>query len=59
MKRIVLKFEELIARARKEALLGPEAGSALAKITLEIAEAYEITAKQALRLKATIHRLTK
>lgn len=54
-----LKYEQLIARARKEALLGPEAGSNCAKLLLEIAEAYEITAKQALRLEATIHRLTK
>ena len=54
-----LKYEQLIARARKEALLGPEAGSNCAKLLLEMAEAYEITAKQALRLKATIHRLTK
>ena len=54
-----LKYEQLIARARKEALLGPEAGSNCAKLLLEIAEAYEITAKQALKLEATIHRLTK
>ena len=55
----MLEFEELLARARQEALMGPDAGSPLAKITLELAEKYEIAVRDTLRLEATIHRLTK
>lgn len=54
-----LRHEELIERARWEATFGPEAGSNCAKLLLEMAEAYEISIKDTLRLEAAIHRLTK
>jgi hypothetical protein len=53
------KSQALLAKARKEALLGSEAGSALARIMLELIEEYEISVSQGLRIEGVIHSMTK
>jgi len=45
----------LIAKARKEAMFGPDAGSALAKIAMELAVEYEIAVAMAVSLERLIH----
>jgi hypothetical protein len=49
----------LISKARDEALLGTDAGSPLATLTLQLADEYEIAIAQALRLEAVVHEATK
>jgi len=50
---------DLLARARRAATTGPDAGSGLARITLELADEYEIAIRHALALEAVVHEATK
>jgi hypothetical protein len=55
----VTTSEKLIDRARKEALMGPEAGSELARITRELCDEYAIAVSLGIRADAFIHKITK
>lgn len=51
--------QELIVRARRLAMAGPDAGSDLSRVTLEIAGEYEIAMRWMLEKEELIHRATK
>ena len=53
------KSRDLIDRVAREATFGPNAGSELARLALEMATEYETAVRSALRLEETIHRFTK
>ena len=50
---------EIITKVNKEARFGSDAGSNLARITLELLAEYEQAIKDCLRLEKTIHDITK
>ena len=57
--REMTRSESLLSSIRKEAMMGPEAGSKLAILSLEIAAEYEIAISQNLKLERIIHAAAK
>ncbi len=53
------RSEMLLAEIRREAIMGPDAGSRLASISLKMADEYEIAIKQNLALEKIVHVETK